>query len=214
MRKDQFTRAALNLNLCLIFFAALLSYPVSAASKSTAGNPLPDFATFVEQVQSGEADVLRGVYVPEVLALPVSQQPAGQPHYVSSKDGEATQFSTASEYGNIGLLAHNHLSGDSFSQLAEGQEVRLVYGDGKVEYFIVTELLRFQALQPKSAWSQFRDVTDDRVLSAGQMFDRVYSGGRHVTFQTCIRANGNWNWGRLFVLAMPLHSYAFHARTH
>ena len=148
--------------------------------------------------------MLRGVYVSDVLALPVAQQPADDPNYVSSNDGEATQFSTASQYRNVGLLAHNNLSGRSFLQLALGQEVRLVYGDGKVENFIVTEILHFQALQPKSLSSVFRSVKSNEVLSAQQMFNRVYSGARHVTFQTCIKANGSWNWGRLFVVAMPI----------
>lgn len=211
-KKNQLTRAALNLNLCLVVFAALFFNPASTLTKIFGENALPDFTDFVKQVQNGEANVLRGVYVPDVLALPVTQQPAGNPNYVSSQHGDATQFSAASDYGNIGLLAHNNLSGRFFSQLTEGQEVRLVYGDGKVEYFMVTEVLRFQALQPKSAWSRFRDMTGDEVLSAGQVFERVYSGGRHVTFQTCIRAYGNWNWGRLFVLAMPVSSYAFDFR--
>ena len=68
-------------------------------------------------MQSGEANTLRGVYVPNVLALPIVQQPADKPYYVSNHNGEATQFSIASQYGNIGLLAHNNLSGRFFSQL-------------------------------------------------------------------------------------------------
>ncbi len=80
------------------------------------------------------------------------------------KDGELTQFRMASNYGNVGLLAHNHLSGKLFSDIAVGQEIRLVYGDGSVEYFVVTEVLRYQALQPNSPWSNFRDLeTDDKA---------------------------------------------------
>ena len=72
------------------------------------------------------------MYIPDVLALPVVQQPAGDAGYVSDHDNEATQFAMASQYGNIGLLAHNYLSGRLFSRLAIGEEVRLVYGDGKL----------------------------------------------------------------------------------
>ena len=202
--KDQFTRAALNLTLLVFVLAVHLFNPDSVPVKGITESALPNFTDFVKQIQNGEANMLRGVYVPNVLALPVAQQPADDPNYVSGKDGEATQFSTASQYQNVGLLAHNNLSGKVFSQLAVGQEVRLVYGDGKVENFIVTEILHFQALQPKSVSSAFRSVNGDEVLSAQQMFNRVYSGSRHVTFQTCIKANGNWNWGRLFVVAMPI----------
>jgi hypothetical protein len=202
--KDQFTRAALNLTLLVFVLAAHLFNPDSVPVKGIAESAFPNFTNFVKQIQNGEANVLRGVYVPNVLALPVAQQPADDPNYVSGKDGEATQFSTASQYQNVGLLAHNNLSGKVFSQLAVGQEVRLVYGDGKVENFIVTEILHFQALQPKSVSSAFRSMNGDEILSAQQMFNRVYSGARHVTFQTCIKANGNWNWGRFFVVAMPI----------
>ena len=210
--KDRWTRAAPHFNLSLFVFAAFFLYPGSAFIEIDAGTPLPGFTDFVEQVQNGEANVLRGVYVPGVLALPVSQQPADDPNYVSDRDGEATQFSAAAQLGNIGLLAHNNRSGKSFSQLEPGQEIRLVYGDGKVEYFLVTEILRFQALEPKSAWSEFRNIMSDEVFSAAQVFERAYSGERHVTFQTCIRAYGNWNWGRLFVMAVPVGSHGFRLR--
>jgi hypothetical protein len=202
--KDQLTRAALNLTLPGIVLAALFLHPDSAPAMGNAESVLPNLTDFVKQVQNGEADVLRGVYVSDVPALPVAQQPADDPNYVSRRAGEATQFSAASQYRNVGLLAHNNLSGKSFSQLAVGQKVRLIYGDGKVESFIVTEILHFQVLEPKSALSAFRSMSNDKVLSAQQMFNLVYSGPYHLTFQTCIKANGNWNWGRLFVVAMPI----------
>jgi hypothetical protein len=147
--------------------------------------------------------VLRGVYVPDILALPVVQQPDNDPYYVSNHDGEVTQFATVSQYGNIGLLAHNNLSGKSFSNLSLGQEVELVYGDGRIEKFVITEVLHFQALQPQSQQSSFFNLDNPETLSANQMFDRVYTGSRHLTFQTCIKANGNTSWGRLFVVATP-----------
>jgi len=59
-----------------------------------------------------------------------------------------TQFSLPSQFGNVGLLAHNTLSGKFFFQLEVGQEVRLVYGDGRVEYFVIQRILQYQALQP------------------------------------------------------------------
>jgi hypothetical protein len=202
--KDQLTRAALNLTLLVIVLEGLFLNPDSAPAMGNAESALPNFTDFVKQVQNGEANVLRGVYVSDVLALPVAQQPAGDPNYVSRNDGEATQFSTASQYRNVGLLAHNNLSGKSFSRLAVGQKMRLIYGDGKVESFSVTQVMHFQALEPKSALSAFRSLSNDKILSAQQMFNLVYSGPRHLTFQTCIKSNGNWNWGRLFVVAMPI----------
>ena len=196
-------RTAFCSTLLLVVLISLVLIPSPAVALGNQGLALPGFAEFVRTVRNNEANVLRGVYVPDVLALPVSQQPPGDNAYVSERDGEITQFDMASRFGNVGLLAHNHLSGRFFSQLSIGQEVRLVYGDGKVESFVITQILQFQAFQPTDPYSSFRDLKNDESLSAGELFSKVYGGERHVTFQTCIAANENLSWGRLFVLATP-----------
>jgi len=201
--KNQIIRKFLNGWVLFAAFVSIFFNPISALAMGNGTVPLPNFNDFSKTVQSGKADILSGVYVQNVMALPVVQQPAGNAGYVSTNDGQVTQFAMASQFGNIGLLAHNYLSGNTFSQLAVGQEVRLVYGDGKVEYFIVKEVLQYQALQPNSPWSSFRDLKDNTELTAEQMFKRVYAGDRHVTFQTCIYADGISSWGRLFVVAVP-----------
>ena len=196
-------RTVLNLPLVVfvissVFFNSMLDTPMVKA-----GNILPDFRDFAQPVDNGDVNTLSGVYVPNVLALPVIQQPSGDDGYVSNKDDQTTQFAMASQFGSVGLLAHNYLSGRFFSELAVGQEVRLVYGNGRVEYFVITEILRYQALEPNSQLSSFRSLDHSEVLSAEQMFKRVYAGERHVTFQTCIAANGTVSWGRLFIVAEP-----------
>jgi hypothetical protein len=200
--KNRNPRSILNIGLLLAVLASffLVSVPALALGENASAS---SFLSFSRSVQNGEANVLRGVYVPDLLALPVVQQPYGNAGYVSGSDGEATQFSMASQFGNVGLLAHNHLSGKSFSKLAPGQEIRLVYGDGRVEYFVVTEVLHYQALQPNSPYSSFRNLDQDETLSAEGMFKRVYFGERHLTFQTCIEKDGQLSWGRLFVIAVP-----------
>jgi hypothetical protein len=72
MLKYRFTRAALNLILLALVLAAISFGLLRALTGSKAGNALPNFADFATQVQNGEADVLRGVYVPDVLGLPVA----------------------------------------------------------------------------------------------------------------------------------------------
>ena len=196
-------RTALRLNVLVLALTAFFLTPGVAPMVAYSKSAIPNFPDFYNPIQNGEAEVLRGVYVAGVLAMPVVQQPADDPYYVSNHDGEVTQFSTASQYGNIGLLAHNNLSGRSFSKLSIGQQVELVYGDGRIEKFVITEVLRFQALQPQSQWSSFLDLDHSQTLLATQMFNRVYSGSHHLAFQTCIKANGNMSWGRLFVLAVP-----------
>ncbi len=198
--KKQNTRTILNTGIFLVFVISLFLHPISSLAM---GEAIPSFPNFSQSVQNGDASTARGVYVSNTLALPIVQQPYGNAGYVSTTDGEATQFRMASQFGNIGLLAHNHLSGRSFTNLAVGQEVRLVYGDGSVEYFVITEVLHYQALQPASPYSSFRSLDSNEIISAEQMFKRVYFGDRHITFQTCIAANGDPSWGRLFVLAVP-----------
>lgn len=202
MHNTQTLRTFLNTALFLTISLCLVFSPISTQALGD-GEGLPDFQEFAKAVQNHEAGILRGVYVPDVLAFPIIQQPTGNAAYVSATDGEITQFGMASQYGNVGLLAHNNLSGRFFSQLSAGQEVRLVYGDGKIEYFVITQILKFQALQPTSPYSAFRDLTDDETLTTEQLFKKVYVGGRHVVFQTCIAGPGSLSWGRLFVIATP-----------
>ena len=201
--KNQSTRTILNTSLFLAIFVSLFFSPITAQAAS-----LPSFLDFSQSVQNGDANVLRGVYVSNVMALPVVQQPYGNAGYVSNYEGEATQFRMASQFGNIGILAHNHLSGREFAQLAVGQEIRLVYGNGHFEAFVVTEVLHYQALQPTSPYSSFSNLDEEENLSAEGMFKRVYFGDRHVTFQTCIEKDGELSWGRLFVIAVPKSEFA------
>ena len=204
MTLKAYTRSiTLNAILLLAVLTCLFFNPVPAFALGNGEADLPTFAEFSKTVRNDQANVLTGVYVSDVLALPVIQQPAGNAGYVSSTDGQITQFDMASRFGNIGLLAHNHLSGRNFSELTVGQEIRLVYGNGKIEYFVITEILQFQALEPTSPYSSFRDLDSDETFTAEQVFKKVYTGDRHVTFQTCIEGAGNLSWGRLFVIATP-----------
>ncbi len=209
-RSNSFFRKQLVFSLqILIITLVLLATPMSALAlvnppeQPTAATVLPEYKSFIESVQNGQAGVLRGVYVPGVFAMPIIQQPVGYPGFVSQSDGEVTQFRMAAEVGNVGLLAHNYLSGASFANLAPGQEVRLIYGDGQVEYFVIDQVLQYQALQPYSPNSEFRDLDTSITITAEELFRQVYRGERHVTFQTCIEANGNKVWGRLFITATP-----------
>jgi len=204
LKPHKTTRSA---SLLLAIFASLFYRPIYTQALGNVA-VLPALADFSRSVQNGNAQELRGVYVNDLFALPIIKQPLGSPAFVSSNDGEVTQFSMPAKYGNVGLLAHNHLSGKLFSNLATGQQVRLIYGNGKIETFVITEVLRFQALQPNNPYSSFRNLDqNEETLSADQLFKQVYLGDRHVTFQTCIEAYGNSSWGRLFIIAVPKSDY-------
>ncbi|MBI3242970.1 MAG: hypothetical protein HYZ49_11820 [Chloroflexi bacterium] len=164
-------------------------------------SPLDEFAL---GVKDGAAGVVRGVYAPGALALRVEQQPETRPMYISAAPDTATQFRYATFTNVIGLLAHNHVSGAQFFNLNFGQEVWIVYGDGAKQGYLVANILRYQALQPASTRSQFLDLDTGEVVSSAQLYDRVYRGEHHLTFQTCIEQGGVATWGRLFVIATPL----------
>lgn len=203
-RSNTHYKKVTNTSVLLGVLFSLFFNPSSVlAEEKNPSTLVPDFASFVQSVMDGQADTLRGVYVTGVLAMPVVQQPVGQPGFVSTTDDLLTQFGMAAEVGNVGLLAHNYLAGTSFSMLMPGQQVSLVYGDGHVEFFTVKHILEYQALDPFSPYSDFRNLETNITISAAEMFKQVYRGERHVTFQTCIEANGNSSWGRLFVIAEP-----------
>ena len=151
----------------------------------------PNETDFVQSVINQKPDQVTGVYVPNVLAKSVLQQPDSNYTYISSDSKAVTQYSLATMQGVTGLLAHNSLAGKYFFDLKTGQQVSIVYGNGTVRHYTITQILRYQAVDPASG----------EKLSVAEMFAKVYLGSDHVTFQTCITQNGNASWGRLFVIA-------------
>lgn len=187
-------------------FASIMAFVlffVTAIPAQAKGNT-QSFDSFVTSVENGDATTLRGVYIQNVMAYPIVQQPSGYAGYVSTNEDVLTQFNMAAEVGNVGLLAHNFLAGKSFSSMVEGDVVVLVYGDGHTEKFKVTGIYSYQALSPLSPTSKFKNLDTKVTITAEELFRLVYRGDRHVTFQTCIEANGNSSWGRLFVIAQPI----------
>ncbi len=200
------SRVRLNTFRAFVFVVVLLSsyLHVSPVEAKPSDHIVQDFHKFVTSVVNGNAAELRGVYVPSIMALPVVQQPTGFAGYVSGNDNEVTQFGIAAEVGNVGLLAHNHLAGRFFTQLKAGDIVFLVYGDGRIESFAVTQIMQYQALDPNSPYSEFKALDTQITSTAEKLFNSVYRGDRRVVFQTCIESNGDSSWGRLFVIAKPV----------
>jgi hypothetical protein len=190
----------ISFTLILIVSLTVSVFPAHAAELSAS---TPDFTSFVDSVKDGQAGALRGVYSQGLFALRIVQQPSQDPAYVSPSQGVVTEFQAAKDIGNIGLLAHNYLAGKDFPALTKGQEISVIFGDGKIEYYKVTKILRYQTLDPKSTTSDFLDLDSGERLSSTQLFAKVYKGARHVTFQTCIYKDGEQSWGRLFVIAEP-----------
>lgn len=165
----------------------------------------PEFARFIGQVADGQAKVVRGVYVAGSLALHVVQQPAKDWTYVSEELGNATEFQNAADNGVIGLLAHNYLSGRLFYNLKSGDQIGVVYGDGSVKYYRISGSFQYQKLEPDDLSSKLVDLTTGITVTSGQVFGKFYSGGDHVTLQTCLERNGISTWGLYFVVAQPVN---------
>jgi hypothetical protein len=174
---------------------------------------VPGFTDFLFSLRKGNKRQIAGVYVPGTLALPVIQQPAGNPGYVSTKEGVVTHFGLAERYGTTGFLAHNNLSGALFFNLQIGQNVVVVYGDGSFKRYVIQEIREYQATAPKSPYSDFIDLKNTGVrLSSSDLFYQIYSQRDQVVFQTCIGKDGNLSWGRFFGIAVPVKTVTSHDR--
>jgi hypothetical protein len=103
------------------------------------------------------------------------------------------------------LLAHNYLAGANFSELEKGDIIFLIYGDGRTQKFVVDDIQAYRATDPLSPYSYFENLNNEELLSAEQLFNKVYRGEFHLTLQTCIEKDGNLSWGRLFIIAKPIN---------
>jgi hypothetical protein len=173
--------------------------PISETASASAD--LPSLEEFAQQVEDGQSSLVRGLYASHVMALRVVPQPQGDPGFISAQDGTATLFQTASFYGVTGLLAHNFLSGREFFRLSSGQELDVVYGDGQVKHYRVSRIDDFQRLSINDLRSNFMELSSGLEKTADQIFANFYEGSPHLTLQTCIERNGEWNWGVRFITA-------------
>ncbi len=163
------------------------------------------FDAFYADLPFTNTDEIIAVYSDDGIALDVFQQPANTPGYIEPRLGTATEFEYASRFNNIGILAHNYLSGYDFFQLEHGSVVTVVYGNGKTAKYEVTTIKQYQALSPDSLYSDFIDLYSGKQLTSSQLFAEVYTGDHHLTLQTCIAQGNEDSWGRHFVIATPLN---------
>lgn len=168
---------------------------------------LPGLEDFAASVRDGRADRLAGVYVPGQLALPIIQQPAGEPNFVDNNDHTVTEYARSAAHNVVGLLAHNTLSsGQSFFRLKPGMDVILVYGNGRQARYRIERIENYQALRSTDPYSDFIDLNGPggALVSNEELFRRIYAAAGQLVFQTCFEANGDPSWGRMFVIAKPV----------
>lgn len=169
----------------------------------TTNTRLPALQSFVAQVTNDEADTLVGIYVKDIMALQIVQQPGGDPVYIERMEGTATQFQQASLFGATGLLAHNDLSGRYFFEITPGTDLILVYGNGSTSRYTVSEIGDYQRLSLTDLRSDFVDLATNEKKSTDELFAHYYQQEQALTLQTCIAQNGILDWGVRFILARP-----------
>ena len=189
----------------LVLVVSTMAAPVRASANSFFISD-PSFAQpsnpGFDEYPNEQVRVLRELSFGDHLAFPIVQQPRGNMIFVSPLQNYITEYQAAATFGSIGLLAHNYLAGQYFFQVVHGQEITLTYSDLGSEKFIVTEIKQYQALTPESPSSDFIDLATGERLTASQVFRRTYGDqeGRLI-LQTCISANENPSWGRIFIIA-------------
>lgn len=194
MTFKRFIKNILFINVLFLLFTFIPNTNVRA------GN-IPDINTFKETVSNGNSEEIRGIYVSNLMAYTVVQQPIGNLGYVSSEKSVVTQFNIPK---NIGLLAHNFYAGKIFPNVKVGDIIILIYGDGRSESFEVSDVQSYQALEPRNPYSNFKELESRDMYSADKLFNKVYQGEYHLTLQTCIQNGSELSWGRLFIIAYPV----------
>jgi hypothetical protein len=177
--------------------------PVNLQSASRSGDAR--LQEFTASLANGQPGQLVGVYVAGLFALRVVEQPPGDENFVSADGDVLTRYGKPGQFGVTAILAHNYLSGRTFFQIKPGQEIVLVYGNGQTASYRVSGIEHYQAISPHDVRSDFRDLNGPggQVISYSQLFDRVYTAANTLVLQTCIEANGDPSWGRIFIIADP-----------
>jgi len=182
----------------VILFGLLPVTPVAASSKKIT---LEEFKSAVSTTDSSR---VVGVFVEDVMALRVVKQVSDS--HVTNFANTVSRFGQADQFGSIGLLAHNYLSGITFSKLDIGSMIHLVYGDGSSEEFKVTNIEQYQALSPDDPYSKFINLDEpDLLVSSANLFNTMYGTSGSLVLQTCISNEGDPAWGRLFIIASPVN---------
>lgn len=160
---------------------------------------LRNWAKFLPTNEDSGTDKVTGLVIGSEM-IGISPQPDGLGGYVTNEDNEATRWNE-----NV-LLAHNYLSGESFSQLQIGSSVAFVTGEGEVREGKVAEVIDLQALTPNSGNSEYlvlgENTETGTLLTGKDLLDLYYENpdySDNFFLQTCISNEGISTWGRRII---------------
>jgi hypothetical protein len=188
----------------------VLTWPapdVWTAVASAAPAETAEIQEFSRRVANGQPGLVSGLYAPGVLALRVVQQPAGNSSFISVEGGTATEFQAADQVGSIGLLAHNTLAGADFYRLRRGDQLVLIYGDGRAKHFKISQIADYQRLALSDLRSDFWSLDTQTQQTASEVFDQYYRQPDRLTLQTCLARGEVIDWGVHFVVADPAEAF-------
>ncbi len=149
---------------------------------------------------------LSHILLKDGLKLSITGQPRGKASFISPNPEEITHFSMTQKFGSFGFLAHNYLAGERFYQLRENDGLELILANGSSLRYRIVQVHEIQAVNPHSVKSDFIDLDSGETISAHELFLRMYGTPGNMTLQTCLERDGNQEWGRRFVIAVPAES--------
>ena len=94
------------------------------------------------------------------------------------------------DYGVVGLLGHDFLSGGEFYELERGDRLIMWLEGGGLEAYQITEIWRFQAVGLDYPFQALADLETGSVLSEEEVFEAMYRRPGGLVLQTCI--DGGW----------------------
>jgi hypothetical protein len=155
------------------------------------------FNGFVVSVINGDADTLRGIYVPDAFAWPVVQQTKGASEVVLGD--VVTQFGWTYDKVIAVLGEAKENPGKSFMMLDVGSTVTLVYGDGRPVVYEITEVYSYQTDDATNPYASFGGMTTENV------FDKFYrdpdGGEDKLILQSCKLTSWGSPLQRVFFVA-------------
>jgi hypothetical protein len=187
------------------FEASFLPSPVNAPASGarTARQIMPQ--AIPELDCNTDSLIAERIVAAGLFTLPIIQQPAGRGEFVSTRMDMVTQYRQPGEEGVTGLLAHNYLSGQQFYQLEIGQELQVMYTNNQSQRYRITRIEKYRKIDANSLSSDLVDLSTERRMTSGQVYDQVYTGRHHLTLQTCLEGNGRLNYGLTFIIAEPIN---------